>query len=96
MSDHDCIFTDEERHNEIRKVLREEIRQELDNYFLHAPWRVQAEQHYQDHMFIESMKGNLDTFRDGFISKLGTLLVIILAAGSIGGGIVFILRHISK
>lgn len=87
----ECAFSHEERKEEIRQVLKNELRQELDDYFNNSPFMVQAEQHYKDHEFVKGVRSDIENVKSGFWRSFGKLLAALIA-GAVSWE--YLLKHI--
>jgi len=72
-----CIFSDQRRVDEFNWM----IKSQLDEYFRTSPFMVQVEQHYTDHQFINGVRRDLNDVRKSLISKIGTVLALLITGG---------------
>ena len=76
-----CPLSDDERNDNIRRIMREELGAALNTYFDNAPFKVGEEQHYRDHEFTNELRENLSTVKTSFLKSVGKILVLLLAGG---------------
>ena len=78
---------------EIKSDLAKQIKAELDEYFHNSPFMVAADQHYKDHEFVKTVRGDLTDVKRSFLSKIGVLLALAIVGGA---GLKFLLAMIKE